>query len=173
MACVISGIKGQGASSLDRPSLTSLPVARNRWELIRQKAVGGAGHQISSQREAPEPYPTVLVAGNNQETRRPLVHSLRQECLVLEADTVSRVLDVVKIHSRPIHVLLLDVSMGDPALAALVQRYRSGMQVLFVTGSSGEAAQDALPRDGALAKARELLKLKNGRRQVRPDCSAS
>ena len=89
-----------------------------------------------------------------------MVHSLRQDnCLVLEADSLSRVLDVVKVHSRPIHVLLLDVSIGDLALAALVQRYRSGIQVLFVTKSSSQAPHDALPPDGALAKARELLNL--------------
>jgi len=114
-------------------------------------------HQYSKE---PEPYPTVLVAADNGEKRQPLVCGLRQDnCLVLEADSLGRVLDVVKVHSRPIHLLLLDVQIGDAAWATLLNRYRPDMQILFVMSSSHEVRTEALPPHAALAKARELLKL--------------
>ena len=106
-----------------------------------------------------EPHPTALVAVDDREARNFLVDSLQQDnCLVLEAESVSRVLDVVRVHSRPIHVVLLDVEIGDHALAALLRRYRSELQVVFVPKSPNEGQRRAMELEGVLTTARQILK---------------
>ena len=103
------------------------------------------------------PHPTVLVASDSGEMRRLLVDGLRQDnCHVLEADSMASTLDVVRGHSRPIHVLLLDVNLGalDPAVGTL-RSYRSGMEIMSIGCDKQPGV--LLPLD-ALASTCELLK---------------
>jgi PleD family two-component response regulator len=56
-------------------------------------------------------YPTILVARDDGLDCR-LVRSLQRNGFhVLEADDWAHLFDVVRVHSRPIHLLLVDVSM--------------------------------------------------------------
>jgi hypothetical protein len=75
-------------------------------------------------------YPTVLVARDDDGLDGPVVHFLRRHGFhVLEADRAD-VFDVVRVHSRPIHLLLADVSMD--AHVPILKKHRSELQVLFV-----------------------------------------
>ena len=77
-------------------------------------------------------YPTILVARNQDGLDGPLVDCLRRDGFhVLEADDWDQVLGVVKRHSRPIHLLLADVSME--AHVPILKRHRSELMFLFVT----------------------------------------
>ncbi|HTS66265.1 MAG TPA: hypothetical protein VMH28_29780 [Candidatus Acidoferrales bacterium] len=103
-------------------------------------------------RKSERSYPTVLIAAADAEMRRLLAGSFRgDECLVLEADSRDGAFEIVRVHSRPIHVLLLDFQIAGPDWAAGLKRYRSDMQVLIVTEELSPAA--------ALQRARELLRL--------------
>src|ERR1043166_9189943 len=78
-------------------------------------------------------YPTVLVnrdAFGGLDTS--LVNCLKGKSLhVLEADDWAHVLDVVKRHPRPIHVLL--TSMGMEADVPILQLYRPKLLFVFVS----------------------------------------
>ena len=74
-------------------------------------------------------FPTILVFGLD----RTLVGAIRNGFYnVLEAYTQTDLLDVVRYHSRPIHLLLMDMSNDNRFLAALLKQYRPTMQVLYV-----------------------------------------
>ena len=75
-------------------------------------------------------YPTVLVAGRDDGLDRLLVYRLRRNGFhVLEASW-DDLLHVVRVHSRPIHLLVADVSME--ASVSILKMHRSDMQVLLV-----------------------------------------
>ncbi len=91
-------------------------------------------------------YPTVLVARDDDGLDDPLVNHLQRSGFhVLEADW-AQVFDVVRVHSRPIHLLLADVSMD--ARVPILKNHRSELQVLFVKKPVA---------DDVLAKVRQLL----------------
>jgi hypothetical protein len=62
--------------------------------------------------------------------------------ILLEADNWEHVFDVVKVHSRPIHVLVADVSLD--ASVPILKQHRSELQVLFV--KKPVDAEDVLTR---------------------------
>ena len=96
----------------------------------------------------PQPYPTVLVARDDDGLDGPLVHCLQRNGFhVLEADDWEHVFDVVRVHSRPIHLLLVDVSMD--ARVPILKEHRSELQVVFV--------KKPVDADVVLAKVRQLL----------------
>jgi hypothetical protein len=104
-------------------------------------------------------YPTVLIAVDDDETRQFLVHRLREDKWhTLEANNRSRMMDLVRFHSRPIHLLLLSVDISEPSCEALLQDYRSAMHVLYVKTGFHEGRPDALLPERAVAKSREILK---------------
>jgi hypothetical protein len=73
---------------------------------------------------------TVLVAGDGDELDRLLVNCLRRNGFhVLEGDW-EVVFDVVRVHSRPIHLLVADVSLE--AHVPILKRHRSELQVLLI-----------------------------------------
>jgi DNA-binding NtrC family response regulator len=119
---------------------------------VRQKR-GGTGHPVDppnlrSPGASHVDYPTVLVAHGDEGVRSTLVNSLRRNGFhVLEANDWVHVFDVVKVHSRPIHLLLVDVSMD--ARVQILKEHRSELQVLFV--------KKPVDADDVLAKARQLL----------------
>ena len=76
-------------------------------------------------------YPTVLVARDDDGLDGPLGDCLQRNGFhVLEAGDWARVFDVVRVHSRPIHLLLADVSME--ARVPILKEHRSELQVFFV-----------------------------------------
>jgi hypothetical protein len=92
-------------------------------------------------------YPTVLVARDDDGLDGVLIDRLRREDYnVLEADS-AHVFDVVRVHSRPIHLLLVDVSMD--ARVPIPKEYRSELRVMFV--------KKPVDADIVLAKVRQLL----------------
>jgi hypothetical protein len=66
---------------------------------------------------------------------------------VLEAHDWERVVDVVRVHSRPIHLLLVTESMD--AHVSILKEHRSELQVMFV--------RKPVDADVVLAKVRQLL----------------
>jgi hypothetical protein len=66
---------------------------------------------------------------------------------VLQAENWEQVANVVKRHSRPIHLLLADASMD--ALVPVLKKHRSELQVLIVS--------KPVDADNVLARVRRLL----------------
>ena len=92
-------------------------------------------------------HPTVLVARNDDGSDDLLVDRLQRENYnVLEADS-AHVLDVVKTHSRPIHLLLMGESLNDQV--PMLKDLRSELQVVFIS--------KPVNADGVLAIVRQLL----------------
>jgi DNA-binding response OmpR family regulator len=97
-------------------------------------------------------FPTILLAEDDNELRKALAHSLRQYgYLVLEAHDGPSALCIARIHSRPIHLLLMDVDI-DSHTSASLRQYRPEMSVLYITRHPHEALQDALDKETVLAK---------------------
>ncbi len=84
-----------------------------------------------------------------------LSSSLKPEnYLLLEARSAAEVLHFAKVHSRPIHVLLVQDHFVDATLAELLTRLRPGMQVVTVQHEDGPPG---LSVGRALDTVRELL----------------
>jgi hypothetical protein len=121
-------------------------------QVRRVQKYGGTGQRV----DPPDPrspgashvdYPTVLVARDDDGLDGPIVHFLQRHGFhVLEADSAD-LFDVVRVHSRPIHVLLADVSME--AHVPFLKKHRSGLQVVFV--------KKPVDADDVLAKVRQVL----------------
>ena len=93
-------------------------------------------------------YPTVLIAHYDVGVRGTLLDCLKRNGFhVLEAEDWDRLIDVVKVHSRPIHLLVAGVSTE--ARVSILKRHRSGLQVVFVS--------KPVNADDVLAKVRQLL----------------
>lgn len=99
-------------------------------------------------------YPTVLVVHDGYGLDAPLINSLKGKGLhVLEADDWAHVLALVKLHSRPIHLLLARVRME--AVVRILQLYRPKLLFVFVN--------TPVDVDGVSAKILRLLGLPAGR----------
>jgi len=159
MARPVATIAGHSRAGFGLPDLPSSPVVRDARESGWQTIAGGKPRGVSKPEE-PHAYPTVLVAAVDREMRQQLVRSFPgDKCLVLEADTKVRLVEVVTVHSRPIHILLLDVDLGCSAWASKLKCYKSCMQVLLVAKRSNQWRSDVLSPEWALAKAKGLLGL--------------
>jgi hypothetical protein len=109
------------------------------------------------------PYPTVLVASSDDRLREILAQSVLQiGAHVLEARNESNTVEIIRTHSRPIHVLLIDFNLGRDGFVASLRRYRPDMHVVFVDEVAGE---DKLVStlEGVLSNVRELLHRFHGR----------
>jgi hypothetical protein len=94
-------------------------------------------------------YPTVLVARDDNGLNGVLVDRLRSENYnVLEADDWDHLFDVVRVHSRRIHLLLLDAK-NMYANVPILKAHRFWLQVLFV--------EKPVDVDDVLAKVRKLI----------------
>ncbi len=102
-------------------------------------------------------FPTILIAEWDCRVRAALVETLKQNgYLVLDAEDSSHALDIAKIHSRPIQLMLVEGSPEGRTLAATLQMYRPKMQVVF-TNISTDCLPDAPPVEMTLTRVRELL----------------
>jgi len=109
------------------------------------------------QRDSRESFPTVLVATSDRKMCLEFVAHLQQEsCLVLTAANPDEARQIIVSHSRPIHVLLIDLAMDGFALAARLNRYRPHMRAVFFSEQPGDAS-DTLSPENALAAVRSLL----------------
>jgi hypothetical protein len=139
--------------------IPSTDVIGDLWRLIKLNGGTHPSLQDSGQPGTRESFPTALIAAENPETRQSLASHLRQDrCNVLQADSAARLWHVIVNHSRPIHVLLLEMGMEGPDFAEMAKQYRPGMQILFVAKDSDQSQPGALPVAAAAAQARELLK---------------
>ncbi len=103
-------------------------------------------------------FPTVLVAEQDDRLRHSLVRSLQAlNYLVLEAANGTEALNVVRLHSRPIQLMLTDGGVTGHTLATTLQKYRPDMCVLFFARHTGESAEDFRLSEELLAKIRGLL----------------
>src|SRR4051812_42639056 len=79
-------------------------------------------------------FPTILVAEHDDGVRSPLVRHLQhQGYFVLVAHDPAEALEITRLHSRPIHLLLAEDGLDGRTLASTLKQYRPNMQVLFVT----------------------------------------
>jgi hypothetical protein len=135
----------------------SIDVLGELWRLI--KLNGAAGPSMHDSGQTRETFPTVLIAAGNREMRQSLANHLRLDpCNVLQADSGARLWDAIISHSRPIHVLLVEMGLAGPDFADMAKQYRPGMRILFVGGDSDKSQPWVLPVGAAVAQARELLK---------------
>ena len=93
-------------------------------------------------------FPTVLVARNDEGLDDALVRRLQLNGFhVLEADDWEHLFYWVRVHSRPIHLVLAEVSNAE--LMPMLRKHRPGMQVVFV--------KEPVDADEVLAKVRQIL----------------
>ena len=93
-------------------------------------------------------YPTILVARDDNGLDGTLINCLlRNGFHVLEAGDWEQVFHAVRVHSRPIHLLLVDASMH--AHVPMLKKHRSELQVVLV--------QKPVDADAVLTKVRQLL----------------
>jgi hypothetical protein len=137
-------------------SIPSTDVLGDLWRLIKLNGVPGPSMNDSGQTR--ETFPTVLIAARNHEMRQSLANHLRLDpCNVLQADSGARLWDAIISHSRPIHVLLVEMALAGPDLADRVKQYRPGMLILFVGSDTDKSHPPVLPVGAAAAQAREFL----------------
>ena len=104
-------------------------------------------------------FPTILVAEHDNDVRSPLVRHLQQQgYFVLIAHDANEALEIARVHSRPIHLLLADESLDGRSLAATLKQYRPNMHVLFITWGGPLDPLDTERTDPTLAKVRECVK---------------
>jgi CheY-like chemotaxis protein len=128
---------------LDRSVCKSFIGLRSRRE-EQMNFVPDQKNQLAKNSEA---FPTILVAGNDGRLRDMIRTLELGGYLVLKALDAADALRIVKVHSRLIHLLLMDVSLNGLALAETLT-YMPGMQLLVVTGDL----------ETTLAQVRQLLK---------------
>jgi hypothetical protein len=79
-----------------------------------------------------------------------------QGYFVLVASDADHALNIVRLHSRPIHILLTDSSSQGKILASAATEYRKKMSVVFVSGDH-ESSDGSYSTDEALRVVRQLV----------------
>ncbi len=121
---------------------------QSKFRHLRERLGASARRSDGIATEALNPYPTVLVAHADEGVRSILVGCLQQEgYIVLEAREPAGVFKVVTAHSRPIRLVLADLSMDESVRT--LKPYRADSQVVFI--------KHPVDVDDLLAKVRQLL----------------
>ena len=108
------------------------PLARRDSNLKRYDSTGRLRGMESSPSIGKYDYPTILVAISDSGFSGVLAADLRHDgYLVLEAPSEHGVFSVLRTHSRPIHLMLTNISLDRQFMTEL-QYYRPKMNVLFV-----------------------------------------
>jgi CheY-like chemotaxis protein len=103
-------------------------------------------------------FPTILVAEDDQRCGGSLVRDLEhQGYFVLVASDGPEAIEIARVHSRPIHLLLTGESINGRTLAAMLKRYRPEMRALFITRHANHEAPDLVRSETAVEKVRQLL----------------
>src|SRR3954451_17285738 len=93
----------------------------------------------------PWPLSTVLVTGSALRTRDTFVSGLQQlGYLVLEAHSETEAVEIARLHSRPIQIMLADEDTYSHSLAEKLRLYRPHMRTLFINWSATENNGDAV-----------------------------
>ena len=104
-------------------------------------------------------FPTVMVAELEDPVRSTLLLNLRKEGIhVLDAQGWTSAFNLIRSHSRPIHLLLTNMRRARLNLAETLKPYRPELRVLFVAQYPSEILPNVLHPDAALAKIREFFK---------------
>jgi hypothetical protein len=142
-------------------AIPTTDVSGDLWRLIKLNGEVQPSLRGSGRPDAPEAFPTVLIAGENPGMRQSIANHLRRgPCNVLQADSAARLWDAIVNHSRAIHVLLVELELVGPEFAKMAKQYRPGMQILFVASDSNQNQPGGLPAGAAATQARELLRLR-------------
>jgi CheY-like chemotaxis protein len=121
---------------------------QSKFQHLRKRLDGSARRSAAIPSEGLNSYPTVLVAHPDEGVRTILAGCLQQEgYIVLEAREPVGVFKVVTAHSRPIRLVLADVSMDESVQA--LKPYRADSQVVFI--------KHPVNVGDLLAKVRQLL----------------
>jgi ActR/RegA family two-component response regulator len=103
-------------------------------------------------------FPTVLIVQDDDGVRASLAQDLRDlGYLVLPARIVSEAVEIARIHSRPIQVLLTDEDESGRLLAATLRQYRPNIQVVFLTRCAAVGVGGKLMSESVVAQVRDLL----------------
>jgi len=106
----------------------------------------------------PSNFPTVLVAAKSVELGQRLLEGIEEEkVLVLKARNQRELLGIVQLHSRPIHVVLLDIDIGE-RMAAHLKRYRAKMHLVLVSGEPPGHPNSVMGPQLARAHLRNILR---------------
>jgi DNA-binding response OmpR family regulator len=104
-------------------------------------------------------FPTVLIAELEETVSSALCTSLQNEGInVLVTHDWTTTFDLIRSHSRPIHLLLTNVSRAKPDLAEMLKPYRTELRVLFIAQHPSEIRPNVLHPEIAVAMVQELLK---------------
>jgi hypothetical protein len=96
------------------------------------------------------PLPTILIAGSSPQISDVVAVLQCDGFLVLESRDENETINIIRLHSRPIHATLIDESTLDRNLASRLNLYRPRMHVVFI---------DCEGRQNVSAKLREVLAL--------------
>jgi DNA-binding response OmpR family regulator len=82
-------------------------------------------------------FPTILIVQQDRGLRTALVRNLQsQGYAVLQASGANEDFEIVRTHSRHIHLLVTDDSADSRISAANLKQYRPSMDVLFLSSSA-------------------------------------
>ena len=102
------------------------------------------------------PFPTVLIVLKDAEVQDHLSCGLQNRgYMVLDAASLGEALEIVRIHSRPIHLLLLGPECR--LMAAVFKKFRPYMKILFVTAGSGDTGPDQTNPEVALDAVKAIV----------------
>ena len=103
-------------------------------------------------------FPTILIAQEDGGLRRDFVRSLQSEgYAVLAAAGAADAVEIVRTHSRHIHVLITDDSANSQRMAATLKQYRPYMGVLFFSLSSKDTSWDPVMFDMLLKEVHQVV----------------
>jgi|SRR5579883_2054622 len=87
-----------------------------------------------------------------------LVRNLQQQgYLLLHAADAAEAIEIARVHSRPIHIMIAEENVDSRSLAATLKLYRPQMRVLFLTQFTSSDKPDLANPETAMAKVRDLL----------------
>lgn len=106
------------------------------------------------------PVPTILLARPAISDRHEFVAALRREgYLVLICHNDAEAMDVARLHSRPIQVMVTGEDGNSRSLAAKLMLYRPQMRIVYVNDGLTGNDHDVSAPDMLVEEIRELLNL--------------
>ena len=101
--------------------------------------------------------PTILVVERDSRLDG-LVKSLQQMgCLILRAADGPEAIEIVRVHSRPIHLMVAVENVNSRSLSATLLPYRPHMQILFVARMVHTESAELSSFERALVRIQEIL----------------
>ena len=102
--------------------------------------------------------PTVVIAGTALRDQNGLAAHLQSAgYLVLECHDRPEAVEIARLHSRPIHIMLMDDNGQNRDLASMLLKYRPQMRILFINWAATESQRDTLAPHMVLRRVQEIL----------------